>query len=200
MKLFFDTEFTGLHKNTTLISIGIISELGDCFYGICKDYDVTQVNDWIEDNVLNNLELSQDLIDCLGMVTIAKGTKEQVKNALLDWLDEISMGEPMDFELVSDVCHYDMTLFVDMFETAFDLPDCICPCCYDINPDIASYMRISMKDAFDYSREKLVKYLVEQSREEVYDVFNFLLDIPETCKHNAMYDAVVIYAIYQCLL
>lgn len=29
MKIFFDTEFTGLHKDTTLISIGLISELGE---------------------------------------------------------------------------------------------------------------------------------------------------------------------------
>lgn len=26
MKIFFDTEFTGLHQETTLISIGLISE------------------------------------------------------------------------------------------------------------------------------------------------------------------------------
>ena len=32
MKIFFDTEFTGLHKNTTLISIGLVSETGDEFY------------------------------------------------------------------------------------------------------------------------------------------------------------------------
>ena len=28
MKIFFDTEFTGLHKNTELISIGLIAENG----------------------------------------------------------------------------------------------------------------------------------------------------------------------------
>ena len=29
---FFDTEFTGLRKDTTLISIGIVSDTGDRFY------------------------------------------------------------------------------------------------------------------------------------------------------------------------
>jgi hypothetical protein len=28
-KLFLDTEFTGLHQNTTLISIGLIADTGD---------------------------------------------------------------------------------------------------------------------------------------------------------------------------
>ena len=31
MKLFFDTEFTGLHQATTLISLGIIAEDGRTF-------------------------------------------------------------------------------------------------------------------------------------------------------------------------
>ncbi len=32
MNIYFDTEFTGLHKNTTLISIGMIAENGRTFY------------------------------------------------------------------------------------------------------------------------------------------------------------------------
>jgi DNA polymerase III epsilon subunit-like protein len=31
-KIFFDTEFTGLHQKTTLISIGLVSECGKTFY------------------------------------------------------------------------------------------------------------------------------------------------------------------------
>lgn len=38
MKVFFDTEFTGLHKNTTLISIGLISEDRRIFYAELTDY------------------------------------------------------------------------------------------------------------------------------------------------------------------
>ena len=42
MKIYFDTEFTGLHKDTTLISIGLVSECGKTFYGECYDYDENQ--------------------------------------------------------------------------------------------------------------------------------------------------------------
>ncbi len=55
MKIFFDTEFTGLHKNTTLISIGLISEDRRCFYAELTDYDEKQCDDWIEENVLKHL-------------------------------------------------------------------------------------------------------------------------------------------------
>ena len=39
MKIFFDTEFTGLYKNTELISIGLIAENGYTFYGEITNYD-----------------------------------------------------------------------------------------------------------------------------------------------------------------
>ena len=45
MKIFFDTEFTGLHKNTTLISIGCIDEAGRTFYAEFIDYDRSQYDE-----------------------------------------------------------------------------------------------------------------------------------------------------------
>jgi mannitol-1-phosphate/altronate dehydrogenase len=51
MKIFFDTEFTGLHKNTTLISIGLVAGDGTTFYGEIENYDKTQVDEWIQKNV-----------------------------------------------------------------------------------------------------------------------------------------------------
>lgn len=47
-KIFFDTEFTGLHQNTTLISIGLIAENGQTFYAELTDYDKSQIDGWIQ--------------------------------------------------------------------------------------------------------------------------------------------------------
>ena len=44
-KMFFDTEFTGLHQNTTLVSIGLVSDEGERFYAELTDYDDTQCDD-----------------------------------------------------------------------------------------------------------------------------------------------------------
>ena len=52
MKIFFDTEFTGLHQDTTLISIGMIAEDGRELYCELNDYDKTQIDDWLKDNVI----------------------------------------------------------------------------------------------------------------------------------------------------
>ena len=59
MNLFFDCEFTGLHKNTTLISLGIAAEDGRKFYAEFIDFDSSQCDEWINENVINNLLLKE---------------------------------------------------------------------------------------------------------------------------------------------
>ena len=55
-KIFFDTEFTGLHQKTTLISIGIVAETMETFYCELDDYDRDQLNPWLIENVIDNLK------------------------------------------------------------------------------------------------------------------------------------------------
>ena len=57
-KIFFDTEFTGLHQKTTLISIGLISECGKSFYAEFNDYDFNQVDDWLKENIPFQLQIA----------------------------------------------------------------------------------------------------------------------------------------------
>ena len=192
MKLFFDTEFTGLQKDTTLISLGVVAEDGSCFYGKFTDYNQEQVNDWIEENVLAKLELSNEIKSNYDVHEV-KGTKDEVKEAFLFWLDEL---DAETFELVSDVCHYDMILFIDMFGTAFDLPDYISPACYDINQDIY-YGSSSMQEAFDTNREELLKELAKNSKDDIYYMVEPVLELSENSKHNSLYDALVIKALYE---
>lgn len=194
MLLFFDTEFTGLHKDTTLISLGIISEDNKCFYAKLTDYDVTQVDDWISKNVIDKLEISEE-IRALYDVYEVEGTTQEVKEALLYWIGSL---DDTHFDLVSDVCHYDMVLFVNLFGTAFDLPEFISPCCYDINQDIY-YISFSMEEAFDTNREELLDKLTKHSEDDLYYSARTVLDLGENSKHNSLYDAIVIKALYEAL-
>ena len=182
MKIFFDTEFTGLHKNTTLISIGLVDENGRNFYAEFNDYDESQCDDWIQDNVIKYLAYRKAITNAgatIGNYTWRYGDKEYIKKELEEWL------LPYDkVELVSDVCHYDMVLFIDMWGGAFDIPRCINPACHDINQDIARYYEISETEAFDYSREQILK--------------NCDVTI-EGNKHNSLYDALVIKEIYNLI-
>lgn len=76
-KVFLDTEFTGLHKNTTLISIGLVSECGKTFYAEFTDYDRSQVDEWIQTNVINNLSLPHHLFAAPSLPGFPKNERKQ---------------------------------------------------------------------------------------------------------------------------
>jgi hypothetical protein len=44
MRAFLDSEFSGLHKQATLISLGIAYDDGSEFYAEFTDYDKTQIH------------------------------------------------------------------------------------------------------------------------------------------------------------
>ena len=184
MKIFFDTEFTGLHKNTTLISIGLIDENNRTFYAEFSDYDESQCDEWIHENVIKHLKWSKEgSIENFGNYDDMNhiemyGDKNYIKMQLEQWLSQYD-----EVELVSDCCHYDMVLFIDIFGGAFDIPKQVNPACHDINQDIATYYKISEREAF------------EVSREDILSSNNFIVD-EEIMKHNALFDAQVIKEIY----
>lgn len=191
MELFFDTEFTGLHKNTTLISVGIISEDGRRFYAELTDYDKNQCNDWIKEHVLSNLllggmEAGKRAILDDPLIVMAKGDSKYVSQELNTWLSQFD-----EIQFISDVCHYDFVLLIDLITnggTAFDLPENISPVCHDINTDIALCFGSSESEAFDRSREDIMEHFCGEE------------DIVKGVKHNSMYDAEVIRAIWQVIL
>lgn len=187
---FFDTEFTGLRKDTTLISIGIVSDTGDRFYAELTDYDESMCNEWIEKNVLDHLIMSgnvklEESLAADNKTTTVIGSKADICRELMEWL-EMDANFDSDYAavFVSDVSHYDMVLLIDLLVgNAMMLPKFITPACHDINQDIAVMLDLSEKDAFDISREQL---LADRG-----------IALPKGQKHNALYDAEVIKAIYE---
>lgn len=186
MKVYFDTEFTGLKKDTTLVSIGLISETHKAFYAEFTDYDKTYKDQWFKDNVEKNLLYGTDKWgkDLSPLITpeskyFIYGNKSQIKTRISEYFSSFE-----SVELVSDVCHYDMVLLIDIFGTAFDLPKNVSSVCYDINQDIARFCKITNSTAFDINREELLEILMG-------------MKLPIDIKHNSLYDAFVIMAIYK---
>lgn len=182
MNLFFDCEFTGLHKQTSLISIGIVAENGKKFYAEFSTYRKNQCNDWIKENVLKHtiLEGNETLAKRLGEdsdTTVVLGSKADIRYELGEWLKQFE-----SVQFVSDVCHYDMVLLIDIWGDAFRIPQNVSEVCHDINQDIAKHYGISEREAFDKSREDIVAELCGE----------FIAGD----KHNSLYDAEVIKAIY----
>ena len=170
-KIFFDTEFTGLHQNTTLISIGLVSECGKTFYAEFNDYDFKQVDDWLKENVIDNLQYNgifQKLDETKNSISY-KSTTENIREKLTTWLEQFG-----EVEIWSDCLSYDWVLFNQIFGHAFNIPKNV----YYIPFDICTLFYAKGIDA-DISREVFAE-MSEGSQ-----------------KHNALWDAKVIH---QCFV
>jgi hypothetical protein len=171
-RLFFDTEFTGLHQETTLISIGIVSEENQRFYAEFTDYDENQVDDWVESNVIQRLQFQGEADNYFKKVNDlhwqVKGDTEWVKSHLIDFLD------PFDaVEIWSDNLAYDWVLFCQIFGHAFNIPKQV----YYIPFDLATLLYTKGIDP-DVKREDFVKEYLDKGK-----VSN---------KHNALWDAELV--------
>ena len=190
MKIFFDTEFSGLHQNTTLISIGMISEDGRKFYAEFNDYDKTQVDSWLQENVIDNLLfkappknqqeyymssrtedniIGNDLYESYNLDM--RGSTEEIKVELEKWISQFD-----SVEMWSDCLAYDWVLFCQIFGQAFNIPKNVCY----IPFYICTMMKLKGINP-DISREEFIESSVSGM------------------KHNALYNAKVIKACYEKL-
>lgn len=175
MKIFFDTEFTGLHQKTTLISLGMIAQSGETFYAEFTDYDKAQVDEWIEANVISSLVLDKREPQRTEFDWEIKGTVEEVAELLKKWLN----FDDEKIEMWSDCLSYDWVLFCELFGGAMNIPKNI----YYIPFDLATIFYNKGIDP-DINREEFVK-------ENISGPLN---------KHNAKWDAYIMWLCYKKLM
>lgn len=176
-KIFLDTEFTGLHQNTTLISIGLISDCGKTFYAESIDYDKHKVDNWVKENIIKNLKFI-DNFQVRGFpdhVEI-KNNILHIKGNLKLWLEQFE-----EIEFWSDCLAYDWVLFCELFGGALRLPKNI----YYIPFDICTLFKTKGIDP-DINREKFA--------------FGGQFFEGEIEKHNALWDAKIIKMCYDRLI
>lgn len=173
-RIFFDTEFTGLHQNTTLISIGCVAEDGREFYAELTDYDEDQINkmsDHAREKVFDTLIYkdggNREITN--GAHTGRQGDTKYIADELSKWLS--SFGTKV--QMWSDTLAYDWVLFNQLWGHAFNIPDCV----YYIPFDLATLFLVKGIDP-DINREE----------------FSGLDD--DGLKHNAQWDAKVIRECY----
>ncbi|MBU1820121.1 MAG: 3'-5' exoribonuclease [Bacteroidetes bacterium] len=120
MKIFLDTEFTGLTQSTSLISLALIDEANRTFYAEFTDYNTSQLNPWLKEHVISNLILEVLGEDVMQNATWVKGTRELITSSLHTWL---TAYKEEGCQFVADVLMYDWVLFAELFGGALNLPD-----------------------------------------------------------------------------
>lgn len=180
-RVYFDSEFTGLYQDARLVSVGFVAENGQTFYAEFTNYG--DVDDpWIEDNVIANLKFNDRegiyLKTGSGSVEI-KGTKGDVKDALLSWILKVvynAGSQVTKVELWSDCLSYDWVLLNSLWDNALNVPERI----YYIPFDICTLAKCKGLD-LDFNRLE----------------YSGLTDVKN---HNALDDAKMIKACYHKLM
>ena len=204
LKVFFDTEFTGLHRDTNLISIGLTTEYGAWFYAEFNDYDSNNIDEWIQKHVIDNL-LFNDKNKFISIIPIekdsisndsfhyhekVKGSSNVIRSELLNWLkNELELSGLSQVQMYSDCYAYDWMLFNDL----------ICKDGKALNlPEFINYIPIDLSTALymagfdpDINREEFVSEYYNDKIQKIK-----LMDVFESCKndpkHNSLWDALII--------
>jgi hypothetical protein len=179
MNIYFDFEFTGLHKNTTPISIGLITDSGHEFYAEFNDYDKTQCDDWIEKNVISNLLFNDKLMylemDADKKIYLIKNDKETISLMLTNWLNQFKK-----LEFWGDCVAYDWILFMDLLGMGKPMRK--------VPKNFTSYQ------AYD------VHTLLKQAGMDSKKNRHVLLGIePSLNHHNSLYDAGITKQMYELI-
>ena len=182
-KIFFDLEFTGLHKLTTPISIGLVCEDGNKFYAEFTDYDKFQIDNFLRSEVISKLIL-QDYnfdkdYDPDSTEVYVKGDIDLIYATLNAWLLQY---EEDGIEMWGDVLAYDWVLFINSFGNGLALPKFIDYIPMDLSTALKLYGidKDVNRDEFAYGEE------VANSRKDK--------------KHNSLYDAETQLEVYKKML
>ena len=205
MKVFFDSEFTGLHRKTNLISIGMVTENNSTFYAEFVDYNINQLTPWIQENVIENLIMencpkafkeTKDHNNDHFYDVIIKGKKQSIYRSLMNWLErECRLCQYDQIQFISDCYTYDWMLLVDLLsvdKNALGMPNFI----NYIPLDLSTMLYMNGLDP-DIDREKFcgieslnkIKDFIKKS----FD--NSIFDpsyIRYPLTHNSLWDALVI--------
>lgn len=192
LPVYFDCEFTGLHQGTTLISIGCVTENRHYFYAEFNDYDRSQVDEFVKENVIGNLlfkegvKVEQCHLDGIHMNVMMTGNSREIHEMLTEWLEREAKISNQTIQMYSDCLAYDWVLFNNLIcksGNAKDLQGCI----YYIPADLCTAFQCNGIDP-DVSREGFL------TNGELTSIRNnsIFKDLLCNAKHNSLWDAYVI--------
>jgi DNA polymerase III epsilon subunit-like protein len=174
--IFLDFEFTGLHIKTTPISIGLITDCGHKFYAEFNDYDKTQCDEWINENVINKLSFN-DYIHYLEnnkdeKIINIKNDKKTISESLNIWLKQFK-----NIEFWGDSVSYDWLLFIDLIgmgKTMRKLPN-----------------NFESHQAYDIHTVLKINYHKPKENRHI------ILGIENKNQHNSLYDAEITMKLHE---
>lgn len=135
MRYYLDCEFIDDGYKIDLISIGIVCEDGREFYAVSLDFDPSDANQWVRENVLPQLPgrnvytFDPETAPLLRRDNSFWLPTSMIKSKILDFCDPAKYGEP---EFWAHYADYDWVCFCQLFGTMMDLPEGYPMFCLDL--------------------------------------------------------------------
>ena len=178
MRIFLDTEYTGLHQQSTLISLALYFDEQNYLYAEFNDFEISQINSWLKDNVMDQLEHSgvNEALHVAGNTWKLKGSRVFVKEKIEQWIAQYPQ-----IEIWADCYAWDWVLFCELWGGSLNLPKNI----FFMPMDLATLFKLKGLNP-DTSRFQFVK--------------EKLLEFSEAKQHHALWDAKVEKWCYENLI
>ncbi len=124
MRVFFDCEFTGLHQETTLVSIGFISENDDELYLELNDCDWIAINkdEWLTKHVKGNLVKKTPFHVGHPMNSVHNWQENRTTSVIAAVVIQQWLAQWDEVEIWSDTLAYDWVLFCELWGGALNIP------------------------------------------------------------------------------
>jgi hypothetical protein len=182
-KIFFDFEFTGLHKLTTPISFAMVAEDGRSFYAEFTDFDKFQIDPYVRQNVLpkrilQDFNVGTDYQPDSDEV-LMKGDIDKIFTAVNKWL---AVYKEEGVQMWGDLLPFDWVLFINIFGNGQALPKFI-----DVIPlDLCTALKLCGEDPHT---DRLIFAYGEDN-----------LDKAKESQNNALFDAQTSLEVYKKLM
>jgi hypothetical protein len=138
---FLDTEFDEDGKTIELISIGLCSDEGHSYYAVSREFDPLHCNDWVKQNVLNQLPPAGDPL---------WKTRAQIRDDIVA-LVKGGGGTPVFYAYYAD---YDWVALCQLFGLMIDLPPDFPKYCRDLKQMLDDYDNLRKTDLPEFEGQE----------------------------------------------
>ncbi|MBK9329036.1 MAG: 3'-5' exoribonuclease [Sphingobacteriales bacterium] len=137
-KIFLDTEFTGLHQKTKLISLAFVAESGEAFYAEFSDFDIKGADNitqqFFKNEVIPQLGNLPYQVNEINRYYVSGNTLE-IKLAITKWFNQFQQTKN-SLQIWADYYAWDWVLFCELFGGAFCIPQNI----HYMTMDLATFL------------------------------------------------------------
>lgn len=170
--IYFSCCLTTEHRKAEIMSLGMVSESGQKYYGEITTFNRKQMSvigekfyqgfGYCSENNYNKLTKIENLYYTVGSYLY-------IKQDVLHWLSQFQ-----EVQLIGHRTLYNGAALIDLLGALDGLPEFISPYVIDIVPEISKYKGISEKEAYQFPLERFCYHNAVTTAMQIKNMYNRL--------------------------